>query len=533
MSSSNLVRIGYKKESVAYGATPAAVAATASLNLTTDIALTSVLKGANRNTKTFTLQVLPAAANPTNTILFAFTGTANAIVCTVTPNNGTNNGATPVTVTTANLVQLINSGLITGKFPTITDASSLRALQTATGGDTTPLADGGEGDGVVGTFSGGSAGFKTARFTSEKYSGTPDTTESAQIRTDRLSSGQIVTGLKVEGGHSFELAKEEALEDFMESAMFNSWVQSPEVSGTFEIDLASGKKLKRSSGNFTSEGVVVGDFIKLSDFADAGNNVVVMVMAVEDSGQTLVIAAQPGLVDIAPEAAKYQVLDKLSIGTTKKSLTVEKTFTDLATKALIYRGCLVNQMDLKVEYGSLITGSFDTMGNDYEAADAASEFASYNEDFSEPATTNSMNGSVDMPFLATNVTGPWEQDLFCLQNLDLSLNNNFTVQNCIGKSAPEDYSPGTAGITASLSSYLKDANWGMLAKKLSQEAFSIGFLVQNLDGYYGFYIPALQVSFDDPSSGGANQEISMDMQGSCKVGPNGESSLTIYRAPTV
>ncbi len=258
-----------------------------------------------------------------------------------------------------------------------------------------------------------------------------------------------------------------------------------------------------------------------------------MVMSLADSNQTLVIAGPSGMVDIAPEAAKYQILDKLSIGITKKSLTIEKTFLDLTNKALIYRGCLVSQMEIKVEYGSLITGSFDTMGNDYEAADAASEFASYNEYFVAPATTNSMNGSVDMPFLATNVTGTWVQDQFCLQNLDLQLNNNLTVQNCIGQSAPVDYSPGTAAISASLSSYLKDANWDMLAKKLSQAPFSIGFLVQNVDGYYGFYIPALQVSFDDPQSGGANQEISMDMKGTCKVGSSGESALTIYRAPTV
>jgi hypothetical protein len=465
-------------------------------------------------------------------VLVAFTGTPAAIVCTVTPNDGTNNGATPVTVTTANLRELINTGAITGKTATITDAQSLRILQTATGGDTTALADGGEGDGIAATFSGGSGDFKTARFTSEKYSGTPETTESAQIRTDRMSSGQVVTGLTVEGGHSVEWAKEEAIEDFLESAMFNSWVQSSEISGTFEIDLVSGTKLKRSSGSFVTEGVVVGDFILLSDFATAANNVIAMVMEIQDAGQTLVLAAPSGVVTAAPEAAKYQVLDKISIGTTKKPLTIEKTFLDLTNKAIVYRGCLVSQMELTVEYGALVSATFDTMGNDYSPADTASEFASYQEDIADPATSNSMNGSVDMPFLATNVSGTWEQDAFCLQNLSLTLNNNLTVQNCIGRTAPQDYSPGTAAISASLSSYLKDSNWNMLAKKLSQEPFALGFLLKNVDGYYGFYIPALQVSFDDPQSGGANQEISMDMSGTCKVGASGESALTIYRAPT-
>lgn len=531
MSSSNLVRIGYKKEST-YGVTPAAVAATAVLNLTNDITLTSVLKGSNRNTKTFTIEVLAAAANPTDTILVAFTGSASAIVCTVTPNDGTNNAATPVALTTAELRELISTGAVVGKTVTITDASSLRALQTATGGGATPLANGGEGDSVAATFTGGSGEFKTARFTSEQYSGTPETTESQQIRTDRLSSGQVVTGLAVEGGHNFELAKEAAIEDFLESAMFNEWETSSVKSGTFEIDIdhVDGPKLIRSTGSFVDDGVVVGDFISLGSFVAAANNKVIM--ALEVSALEIVFAGPAGMVDATAEAATFQVCDKLSVGVTKKSLTVEKTFTDLSNKALIYRGSLVSQMELNVEYGSLINGSFQTMGNGYEAADAASEFASYNEYFEDPATTNTLNGSVDMPFVATDVTGDWEQDAFCLQSLNLSLNNNLTVQNCIGRSAPQDYSAGTAQITASLSSYLKDTNWGLLAKKLSQAPFALGFMVQNTDGYYGFYIPALQVSFDDPQAGGANQEISMDMQGTCKVGAAGESSLTIYRAPT-
>ncbi len=132
-----------------------ATAATATLDLTTDIILTSVAVGEARNTETFTLQVLAAAANPTDTILADFTGTAAAIICTITPNDGSNNGATPVDLTTAELAELINTGAVAGKTVTITDASTLRALQTATGGDATVLADAGEGDGEVATFAGG------------------------------------------------------------------------------------------------------------------------------------------------------------------------------------------------------------------------------------------------------------------------------------------------------------------------------------------------------------------------------------------
>ncbi len=495
MSSSNLVRIGYKKE-VTKGVTPAAVKASLVVQ---DITYTAVNGGSEGNDIS---------------VEYEDTGTA---------------GAETVTVTGTAILIGIESGVSTATqvktaFDAEADAVALAtAAISGTAGDAQVTA-------AATDLASGSGEFKTARFTSEQYSGTPETTESQQIRTDRQSSGQVVTGLTVEGGHNFELAKEEAIEDFLESAMCNTWETTAEVNGTFSLNLTT-KKLIRAVGSFVDEGVEVGNFIKLSNFAVAANNVVVMATAV--SALEVTFAHPTGMVTAAAEAATYQICDKLSIGTTKKYLTVEKTFLDLSNKGLIYRGCLVSQMELNVEYGSLISGSFSTMGTDYDAADAASEFASYQEYFADPATTNTMNGSVDMPFLATNVTGSWAQDAFCLQNLNLSLNNNMTTQTCIGQAAPEDYSLGTAQVTADLSSYLKDANWDMLARKLSQEAFSIGFQVKNTDGWYGFYLPALQVSFDDPQAGGANQEISMEMSGTAKVGASGESALTIYREPTV
>lgn len=491
-----MVRLGYKKE-VSYGVTPSAVKASKVIE---DITLTAVKGGSEGNN--FSVEKLDTVTAGSETV----TITGNKISIAMEDGVST---ATQVmaalTAATAALATLGVSFALTG-----TGSTAQTALSVA-------------------SFTGGSGEFKTARFTSEKYSGTPETTESAQIRTDRLSSGQVVTGLKVDGGHSFELAKEEALEDFLESAMFNAWETHSIVNGTFSLNLST-KKLIRAAGSFVDEGVKAGDFIQLSNFAVAANNAIVM--ATNVSALEVTFAHPTGMVTAVAEAASYQIADKLTIGTTKKSLTVEKTFLDLTNKALIYRGAIVSQMDLKVEYGSLITGSFETQGNDYVTADAASEFASYLEYFSDPATSNTMNGSVDMPFIATDVTGSWDQDAFCLQSVDFSLNNNLTVQNCIGRIAPENYSPGTAQVSVNLSSYLKDSNWDMLARKLSQSPFALGFMVQNTDGWYGFYVPALQVSFEDPSSGGQNQDISMDMKGVAKVGASGESALTIFRAPS-
>lgn len=493
MSSSNLVRLAYKKETN-YGVCPAATKASLVIEDITYVALKGGVEG--------------------NDISVEYLDTNTGNVATVTVTGNLISVSIDAGVTTATVIntavglsaaaQLLVTNSVTGT------GSDVQAAHAEA-----PLAN-------------GAGGFKTARYISEKYSGTPETVESAQIRTDRQSSGQVVTGLTVDGGHAVELASEEAIEDFLESAMFNAWDDSF-TAHTRSIALdATAKTLTCVTGSFVDEGIVIGDIIVLTDFASAGNNVPVQVTAVSD----LVISyAGPTGMATVTESATYQRASKLDIGTTKKSLTVEKSFLDLTTKAIIYKGVLVSEMTLDVAYGSLISGSFDTQANDYDTADAASEFASYLEYISDPATSNTLNGSVDMPFLVTNVTGSYVQDSFCIQSLKVALNNNLTVQTCIGRAAPENYNPGTAQIKVDLKSYLKDANWDLLARKLSQDSFALGFMVKNTDGWYAFYMPALQVSFDDPSSGGQNQDVAIEMSGTAKVGANSESALSIFRPP--
>jgi hypothetical protein len=373
----------------------------------------------------------------------------------------------------------------------------------------------------------GAGNFKTTRFTSESLSGSPQTTESQQIRADRLSSGQIVTGLEVGGDINFELARESVLDLLISSAMLSAWDTIAAVTVDLTID-ATAKTLERASGNFHSD-LVVGDILSLAAFTNSENNTQFQVLEIVSN--TVVRGIFNGVVvDEAGTGTSYHRADKISIGTTKKSFSMEKAFTDLTTKAIVYKGMMVDKMELNVAYGEIITGSFGLSGTYYAAVEASGDFITNGRTIDAAATSNSLNGSVDMPFINSSMIGTLDEIDFCIQSVGLSLNNNFQAQNCIGETAPRDYSPGTASIEVNLSAYLSNENWDVIAKKLTQESFAIGFMVKNVDGWYGFYLPAVQVSFDDPSSGGANQEISLEMSGTAKVGANGEKSLTIYRS---
>lgn len=369
--------------------------------------------------------------------------------------------------------------------------------------------------------------FKAARFTSEKLSGTPETTESQQIRTDRQSSGQVVVGMTVGGNIDVELAKEPVLEDFIASAMLSSWITSALKTVDLTLD-ATAKTLVRIAGSFITDGVVVGDFVKLGGFTNTKNNKVVMITKVQ--ALTLTYVGPDGMANEAGSGTTFKVCDKISIGTTKKSFTIEKHFSDLTEKAIIYRGMLASEMKLSINYGEIVKGSFSFSGNDQKTVDAVADFVTNTRTILPQATSNSMNGSVDMPFIATSAVADLEAADFCINSVEINLNNNLTAQNCIGEIAPKSYSPGTANISIDLKTYLADENWSILKNKLQQTPFSIGFAVQNNEGMYGFYLPAIQVSMDDPSAGGSNQDIMLETKGMARVGLNNESSLTIYRA---
>lgn len=373
----------------------------------------------------------------------------------------------------------------------------------------------------------GSGNFSQSRFTSDSLSGSPETTESQQIRTDRFSSGQIVTGLTVGGDINFELASEDELELMLESAMYNAFVPTAPVNVDITID-DTAKTLTRAGGDWNAN-TKVGDVLILDGFSDTNNNTEVIVVAI-NSAVELKYVGQEEMEDEAGSGTSYQVADKISIGTTRTSFSIEKAFLDLTNKAIIYKGMIASGFSLSATYGEVVTGTFNFSGNSYQAVEASGDFITDGRTINDAATTNSMNGSVDIPFLVSSAVGSLDEATFCIQSIEINLNNNLTPQTCIGEIAPQDYSPGTAQIGVNITAYNSDESYALLTKKLTQEPFAIGYIIKNVDGFYGFYMPAVQVSFDDPSSAGINQDVLISMSGVAKVGSSGESPLTIYRS---
>ena len=374
-------------------------------------------------------------------------------------------------------------------------------------------------------------------FTSESLDGNVNTVESALIRTDRNSSGQIVTNIDVGGSLDSEMQDSEALKVMIESAMLNDF--STETEHTVDIDLdVSANTLTRATGSFVTDGVKEGDFVKLSGYTNTNNNVSVLVTGV--AATVLNIIPQTGshaqadspnkmVTESGSASTKYQVLPNAGIGSTLKSFSIEKQFTDLTNKGINYRGMLVNMLNFNVNYGEIITYTADFVGKEYRTYDAASDAITHSRTVGDQPATEIYNGSVDIHIMAAKVFTSWSSSDINIEKMSISINNNFNPQNVISYLSALAYTPGFAQIEVTFDAYIDDTIWPILSKKLNQDPISIAFKVQNDDAEYGFYLPACQVTFPDPQSTGQNENVMISMTGVAKIGESGESALTVYR----
>jgi hypothetical protein len=350
--------------------------------------------------------------------------------------------------------------------------------------------------------------FVTARFVSESLSGTPSTTASTEIRSDRTAGGQVQVGLEVGGDINGELSGDPVQTQFIRAAMMQpTAVPALVVTSSIAVNAIDRRLTFTEASQF-----VAGDMIMLTGFAEEKNNGQAYVVSVDTSGGFIKIAKET----IATETGSATITrpEKLSIGTTAISHTIEKKYLDLTEKSITYTGMLVSEMMLEMAHGNIAKSKFMFMGNGYTMP--------------VPATTDGRtitDASTDQPYNASSDIGLVIVDGqvadFCIQSLSVTLNNGLSPQVCMGSLAPREYSLGAATITVSGSTYLADENWSLMLKKISQEPVSIGFTVSNMDGGMTVLLHGVQLTFPDGAAEGLDQQVSLAFSGTATATETG------------
>jgi hypothetical protein len=348
-----------------------------------------------------------------------------------------------------------------------------------------------------------SGDFQTARFTSESLSGTPQIATSEEIQASRQSAGQVQVGLDVGGDINTELSGDVAIKDFIRAGMMQAaWTAAVTFTGSLTVTAID----KTIAGVTNASSFSVGDLIILSGFTDSRNNGSAYITEID--GTTLTVAKET-IASETDASATVTRPQRVQVGTDKPSFSVEKAFQDLTDKTISYRGMLVNSFALNFEYGSIANAVFSFMGNGYETPTVP---MTDGRTVLDAGTDQPLNASSDV---GTVFIGGEPAD-FCVQNLNLTISNGLTPSVCLGNLAPQNYALGTAAVEISGSAYLADADWSLMADKISQTPIMIGYTAINDDGGVGVVVHGAQLSFPDPASAGMDQQVSIAFTGTAK-----------------
>ena len=375
---------------------------------------------------------------------------------------------------------------------------------------------------------------ETARFTSESLSGTPTTTESAAIRTDRMSGGQIAVGLEVGGALDTELASGQFFWDFFEAGLMSTWTAVAEIATdvTLTPDPLDDQQADLViTGDFTGIDAIPGVILQL--VPATGSPVVVSVISVTSTTE-LVVATKRGEAAISGVSMDVAVPSYCDIGTKQRSFSIGKSYLDVQhlettdNHSQTYTGELVSAFSISASYGEIVTTTFTTQGNGYtqEAPSYEQQVITAGGTVNPAGTSNPLNASIDVPLVTSDGTST----TWCMESFTIDLDNGLSPETCIGKAAPQGYTLGTAAINVTASIYNSDTSYDdFMPAKLTQAPISMTFTMENASGGYAIALSAIQLSFPDPSATGANEQATIEATGTGKVGASGESAIRIYR----
>jgi len=343
------------------------------------------------------------------------------------------------------------------------------------------------------------------RFTSESINYNADFITSEEIRADRMTPDTIQVSSSA-GGDIMGEWSYASYDDFIEAALYSTWVTTGTALGpaiTLAIVKTPGTPntwaITDSANGLAANAWVVGQFLRVTGFATAGTFF----------AEILTIAA--GSVTIAPlsDVASEVAGDSVTItpmnyvrnGTTKKSFTIQKAFTDLAVPELWnFTGARISKWELELETGSILKTMFGILAKD--AAMTETQFAGAT---TPAANTNTVLNAVDN--IASIV---FDRDpggaTYYFNSLKISMDNSLRGQEAVGTLGFIGVEAGRLMLEGDIELYFENSS--LFDKFRAATAFSLSFLARDAAGNsYIVTIPRAKYTSMEIVAGGNDQDI--------------------------
>ena len=327
------------------------------------------------------------------------------------------------------------------------------------------------------------------------------TVKSNEIRQDRLATGSTRTDMNVDGGFNFELSGKEYdpfLCNLLGQAAFTHYGTSG-FGTSFSMTTTATTITAAVAPTATSAFTTIADKSWIKIIAPVGATQAVKDyfadkwFKVSGTPTTTAITLDASTPIVAPGILTAQVgysISQSSIvnGATFGTFTTEYALTDVS-QFLTFTGMQVNSMDLSLDVGNIVTGSFGFLGRGHTIQGTTllpgSPVASQ--------TLEVMNSVSDVGAIYENGTSILGATSF-IKGMKLSINNNARAQKAIGIFGTVGVGYGELALSGTMDVYLENATY--YSKWLNGTNTSLSVGVADAAGN-GYMIDFDKVTFKD------------------------------------
>jgi len=368
------------------------------------------------------------------------------------------------------------------------------------------------------------------RMTSPTLKAAVGTTTSQEVRPDRLSTGLTRTDLNLDGGFNFELSGKE-YDPFIEGLLDQAYAHygTNGLGATFSLSSTATTITAGAAptGNSAFTSLPAGSWFKVIPPAAASNAVkdyfadkwfkvasttttaITLDTSTPLSGVGIIGASTAGYAISASRVANGSGLNR--------HFTLEYGMTDI-NQSLAFRGMRTNSMELSLDVGSIITGSFGFIGLGHDGLTAGTTL---------PGTAVAsqslevMNAVADVGAIYENGASILGGSSNFIKSVKLSVSNNLRGQKAIGVFGNAGIGLGALEITGTLEMYVENATY--YNKWLRGETTSLALGMADAAGN-GYLIELDKVQFKDGgmNPGGQNDDtmLSLPFQAFYNAGTN-------------
>ena len=367
------------------------------------------------------------------------------------------------------------------------------------------------------------AGAQTIRRVSSSFNLTKETYQSEEIRTDYQLSDFRHGVRSVEGNVSGELSAG-TYADFLASALARNWTAAtPSTLGSTTIALVGGTyTITRTTGSYLTDGVRVGNVIRLTGFATANNNKNLLVIALTATAATVIALNGNTLTpETVASGGTYAVTGKSTYapttGHTDDSYSIEAWYSDIS-QSEVYTGNKVNTVGIALPATGLTTVELSFMGQDLKQR-ATSQY------FTSP-TAQGTNGIFAAVNGALIVNG---SPVALVTSANININRNMTSEAVVGSNIKPEIYEGRIVVDGDFSTLYQDGTFAGYFDTEAEISLVIALTANSSANseFMSFTLPRLKLSTDTKDDGEKGLVSQNSFQALKGTGTNGFEATTI------